>query len=278
MEPGVYDSARFVYAPPHSVSDALAQADAAMEFPAETKDEVLDRYLNGPRTLGPHRLAYMFVASVPPSHAQGRDAANTLPTPAVSPRPDAQDGEDRRDYDLFLCTTHFLGDGMSLGRFMNEFLELIGERVRVSEGAQEYERERTTEEIESMLKNEWETQWGAEARAKEDVTAREVLPRAMEDVLPALPSGCTMFRAAATKVDFENTQKKLIGYHAFPRARGKPRRTIVPTLSLDEARSRKVLKTCKAHGVSVSNALFALSALSWSRMQADVPGAAEKPL
>ena len=52
----------------------------------------------------------------------------------------------------------------------------------------------------------------------------------------------------------------------------------MPTVALDPARTRAVLKTCKAHGVSIANAMFALSALVWSRMTADEPGAAEKPL
>lgn len=210
MEPGVYDSARFVYAAPRSVADALARADAALEYTEESKDELLDRYLNGPRTLGPERLAYLFVASEP---AQGKAPASELPTPAMTPRADAESfqlhsqpeaeaaEDDIRNFDVVLCTTHFLGDGMALNRCMNEFFELIGAP------------ERTTDAFEATLAEEWDAQWGSSARAKGQAGSREVYPRTVEDCLPVLP--CGMMRAAAIKVDFENTQKKAIVCFTF---------------------------------------------------------------
>lgn len=188
MEPGAYDSARFVYAPPRSVADALKRSEAAMEFCELSKDALLDRFLNGPRTLGPDRLAFLFVASEP-----GQESA----------------AEGVRNFDVMCCATHFLGDGMALNRFMNEFFELLGGRVSADTDAA---HERTTAEIEALLAAEWEASWGAAARAKLANAEREpeVYPRALEDSLPLPEKSCGILRAAAIKVDFENTQKKLI--------------------------------------------------------------------
>lgn len=41
------------------------------------------------------------------------------------------------------------------------------------------------------------------------------------------------------------------------------RHTIVPTVSFDEQRTKAILKACKAHGVSISTALFAICNLAW---------------
>jgi len=56
------------------------------------------------------------------------------------------------------------------------------------------------------------------------------------------------------------------GGHAFTRANHGPRRTVVPTVSFDEAKTKRILKTCKERGVSISNAVFALCNLAWARM------------
>jgi hypothetical protein len=42
--------------------------------------------------------------------------------------------------------------------------------------------------------------------------------------------------------------------------------TVVPTVSFDANRTKQVLKNCKAHGVSISSALFAICNIAWARI------------
>lgn len=51
----------------------------------------------------------------------------------------------------------------------------------------------------------------------------------------------------------------------FPRRSGGPRRTVVLNLSIDERRTKTMLKRCKSNGVSFSNALFALCNIAWAK-------------
>lgn len=59
------------------------------------------------------------------------------------------------------------------------------------------------------------------------------------------------------------------GGHSFPRpAPSSPRKvrhTLVPTLSYDPATTSKILKVCKAHSTTLSNAVFALCNIAWIR-------------
>jgi hypothetical protein len=48
-----------------------------------------------------------------------------------------------------------------------------------------------------------------------------------------------------------------------------PRHTIVPTVPFDPERTKKILKNCKAHGVSISAALFAICNIAWARVSKD---------
>ncbi|KAG8918263.1 hypothetical protein FRC01_001957 [Tulasnella sp. 417] len=76
-----------------------------------------------------------------------------------------------------------------------------------------------------------------------------------------------MLKKAVGKVDFLNTMREQIGGHALPRTMGMTRKEIVQTITLDEFTSRTILQKCRSQGVSFSNALFALCALAWSRIQ-----------
>lgn len=73
-------------------------------------------------------------------------------------------------------------------------------------------------------------------------------------------------RSAAASVDFQMSQQKLVGGQAFPRRKDPERRTVVPTLSFSEARTKAILKKCKANGVSISAALFAICNVAWARV------------
>lgn len=68
--------------------------------------EFLDAYLNGPRTLSDERLAYLIISTSAPTFS------------STSP-------DEEQEYDLFLLSTHFLGDSMALHTTANEFFELL---------------------------------------------------------------------------------------------------------------------------------------------------------
>ncbi|KAH8110634.1 hypothetical protein DFH11DRAFT_1730086 [Phellopilus nigrolimitatus] len=271
---GAYAETRFAYAAPRSAAAALAQAGAALEFRPQGRDALVDAYLNGPRTLGDERLAYLIVgcggggAAEPlltpastPGPTQTRDEAFPPfpPSPSAAPASDPPE-EDVREYDLLICATHFLGDGMALHRFANElFLLLAG---RDAEG-----REKPTAEIEEMLRREWEARWGGghrESAEAKQAQGAKVLPCAIEDALPQVDG---RFRRAVGKVDFQSSQQNIIGGHAFPRKKHAVRRTVVQTVPLDAKKTKAVLKKCKENGVSIANAFFALSALAWGRVK-----------
>ncbi|KAL5536002.1 hypothetical protein ACEPAF_4096 [Sanghuangporus sanghuang] len=258
MEPWEYTSARFAYAPPRSVEEALLQAEGSLEFRQETKDALIEGYLNGPRTLGNERLAYLILGNVP---AETRDV---LPSPAATPSPSddrteafiTSSTDDVQEFDLLICATHFLGDGMALHTFANEFFRLIA-------GKGEDGVSRSTEQIEEMLEQEWETRWGSRQSASS--TNADVLPPSLEEALPDVTG---RFRNVAAKIDFKNSEAKSIGGHAFPRKKSQIRHTIVPTVALDTKKTKAVLKRCKENGVSIANAIFSLSAIAWSRIKA----------
>ena len=62
-------------------------------------------------------------------------------------------------------------------------------------------------------------------------------------------------------------QQKQIGGQSFPRRKHSERKTIVPTLSFPEDKTKAMLKKCKANGVSISAALFAVCDVAWARME-----------
>jgi len=61
--------------------------------------------LNGPRTLSNERLSYLIVSNSEPQ--------------VVSLGAD-------QNADFLICATHFLGDGMALHQFANDFFTLLG--------------------------------------------------------------------------------------------------------------------------------------------------------
>ncbi|KAI4528284.1 hypothetical protein K525DRAFT_184536 [Schizophyllum commune Loenen D] len=148
------------------------------------------------------------------------------------------------NHDILICATHFLGDGMALHTFANDFFGLLGGCV-------------SEVELSKLVEDEWRV---AVERASEGKLA---LPTATEDRLPASPEG--RLRSAAERVDYQRYQKKQIGGHAFPRAKGKERHTIVPTVPFSADRTKAMLKKCKEHGVSISAALFAICNIAWAR-------------
>lgn len=64
--------------------------------------DLIDSYLNGPRLLSPSRLSFLVVSRATSTEASGQ-----------------------AEFDLLLCTTHFVGDGIALHTFANELYGLI---------------------------------------------------------------------------------------------------------------------------------------------------------
>ncbi|KAF9535684.1 hypothetical protein CPB83DRAFT_901373 [Crepidotus variabilis] len=213
-----YNDIRFRYETPLSPDAALTIADQNLEFRSQTKDALIDSYLNGRRTLSNERLSYLVVAFTKTQ----------------------EDVE--HNFDFLICATHFLGDGMALHQFANDFFGLLGGSID-----------------EAGLRQKLEAEW-------KDYCASEMpLPSSLEDRLPLNLS--SKFRQAAAQVDFQLSQKRDIGGHAFPKQSKGERHTVVPTVSYDSVKTKKILSTCKTHGVSISAALFAICNVAWSRVQ-----------
>ncbi|KIJ66266.1 hypothetical protein HYDPIDRAFT_109260 [Hydnomerulius pinastri MD-312] len=234
-----YEDVRFRYAPPQSPEDVLLDADKNLEYRSASKDELIDTYLNGERTLSNERLSYLIVS-------QG--GSSSLPSPPLTPRQTTRTMEETSEpiynHDMLICAAHFLGDGMALHQFANDFFRILG-------------GEETQQELELRLCEEW-------ARHCSPSPDKNVaLPSAMEDNFTAESS---KFRLAVGKIDFKTAQDKTIGGQTFPRKFKQARHTVVPTVSYDADRTKTILKRCKANGVSVSAALFAVCNLAWARI------------
>jgi hypothetical protein len=91
--------------------------------------ELLDEYLNGPRTLSQDRLSYLIISRE--SKPTTTDSSADIPA----------------NYDILICATHFLGDGMALHQFANDFFGLLGSSS-------------TNHELVSTLSSEWQLRCG----------------------------------------------------------------------------------------------------------------------
>ena len=98
-----------------------------------TPKALIDAYLNGPRTLHNERLSYLILSDT---------AGTALPTPPASPGPLDTSPNSVPNHDILICATHFLGDGMALHTFANDFFGLLGG------GASE-------DELSRLVEDEW---------------------------------------------------------------------------------------------------------------------------
>ncbi|KAF9486448.1 hypothetical protein BDN70DRAFT_902567 [Pholiota conissans] len=153
-----------------------------------------------------------------------------------------EQSKDDQNVDFLICATHFLGDGMALHRFASDFFALLGSTL-------------DQEALDKLLAMEW-----SESFYKKEAPS---LPQPMEDRLPPCIPG--RLRAAASRIDFELNQQKLVGGHHFPKNSRGPRRTVVPTICIEPYKTKLILKYCKDRGVSISAALFALCNIAWAR-------------
>ncbi|KAJ7359284.1 hypothetical protein DFH08DRAFT_911430 [Mycena albidolilacea] len=220
-----YDDIRFVYQVPDSAMDAYESADASLDYRSQSKEAMIDSYLNGPRILSNERPSYLIISGHP-----AKDC---------SPSASALGG-----FDLLLCAAHFLGDGMALHNFGNDFFTLLTS-------------DWTDENLESMLSDEWYSWWGGKNGNR--------LPSHLEDRLALPPMADTKFHRIARRVDFENSQARLIGGHSFPRRNGNTRKTVVPTVCIDAERTKRTLKKCQAQSVSINAALFSIVNIAWAK-------------
>ena len=82
------------------------------------------------------RLSYLIISS----------GAPVLPTPPLTPQPHDPAEETsipNTNYDLLICAAHFLGDGMALHQFANDFFSLLA-------------LEKSVQVLEKQLEEEWE--------------------------------------------------------------------------------------------------------------------------
>jgi hypothetical protein len=115
----------------------------------KTPLDLLEWYLNGPRTLSNERLSYLVVSRTPTPDDQ-------LPTPPSTPltsgdppaglTDDLTDGDRVVDFEIFICAAHFIGDGMALHQFANDFFGLLGSAMSL-------------EEMEQFVADEWRQRW-----------------------------------------------------------------------------------------------------------------------
>ncbi|KAF8591917.1 hypothetical protein K439DRAFT_1643902 [Ramaria rubella] len=280
MQPGKYDDVRFDYTPPPSPQHALKDAQDALRTAHSPKDALIDSYLNGPRTLSNDRVSLLILSS--PHYAPLTPPASPLAGPQVAPphSPPSPDftPDPEREFDLLICAAHFLGDGMALHAFANDFFSLLAAPAAGSPPDANGKGPGTENEngaplsdtmLHALLEREWHDRWGDTTQTTPTHTlnadAALILPAPLESRLP--PARSTLQRIAFD-VEFKCAQDRLIGGHSFARApHASFRHTIVPTVSFDEDTTRRALRTCKAQGVSISHALFALCNIAWARVK-----------
>ncbi|KAK4055284.1 hypothetical protein OIV83_000567 [Microbotryomycetes sp. JL201] len=101
------EEAYFVHHPPVSKSEARIRAGSLMALVAQhSHQDLLDDYLNGPRTLADNRLSFFVISSPEPQ--------STLDSADVP-----------LEYHFMLFCSHFIGDGMALHATANEFFQLL---------------------------------------------------------------------------------------------------------------------------------------------------------
>ena len=205
-----YENVRFVNDTPRCLPEAIDQATTRFAYLGSGGD-IISSYLNGPRTLSNDCLAMLVVAV-----------------------PETDDGE----YEIMLCATHYLGDGMALHTFMNEFYTLLGS-------------EKSVDDFVDMIEKELDTP--------------HQLPVSLEERMPVVGNGSRLAAAVGAE-EYRRNEAKLVGGQSFPSSLvKKERHTVVPTLAYSSEETKKILTACKGKGVTIAHAVFALCNIAWSR-------------
>jgi len=156
------------------------------------KDDLISTYLNGPRTLSTSQLSALVVSSEPTLHADGEE------------------------WNVMFCATHFIGDGMALHQTANDFFRLLAGAADEASG-EEAPVARTEEELLAILEAEWNERWSSvkgvekngvpRVSSTPEIAGMQPIPASSEMRLPQ-PKG--RMHAAAVKVDFKNSEGRLI--------------------------------------------------------------------
>ncbi|KAF9011776.1 hypothetical protein BDQ17DRAFT_1233401 [Cyathus striatus] len=150
------------------------------------------------------------------------------------------DEKDRHQhFDLLMCAPHFTGDGSSLHQSTHDLLSLL---------ASPLSEEELTSQLASL--SDWKTQ----------------LPPAFETRLVAPENS---IKEAASKVNFLQTLRKEIGGHVLPRVQHGSQKTVLYEYSFTREETAQILAGCKAHGVTINHAMFALCDIAWARCISD---------
>ncbi|KAJ7716383.1 hypothetical protein DFH07DRAFT_934257 [Mycena maculata] len=234
MEPGCYDDAQFVYTPPSTPREALAEAAACVRvYNDVTGPELMQDFLSGPRTLSADCLSALHVAN------HGRVA------PGIN------------EYHMLAMYHHGINDTLAVGGSLQITLELLGGPATPG-GAP-----RSDVELARLLDDEWRRRWSV-ARDPADV----IVP-ATEARILGLPR--SKFCEAAWKVDHQLIQKRFIGGHVFPRIKTTVVQHRLFQVKFSVAQTTAILAKCKSHGVTLQNTMFALCNVAWIRLCAAHP-------
>jgi hypothetical protein len=95
-------------------------------------------------------LSYLVVSHTPTLDVQ-------LPTPPLTPRISTEESAELSahlmcndrvfNHELLICATHFIGDGMALHQFANDFFGMLGGGL-------------SEEELDQLVVDEWKQRWG----------------------------------------------------------------------------------------------------------------------
>jgi hypothetical protein len=148
----------------------------------------LEVYLNGKRTLGADHLSHFFFSS---PFSKSSLTASLENAGSMLEEEKIPDSDEPMQYDILIAATHFLGDGMALHNFATEFFSLLSSQVGPTQLS-----------IDTLLQAEWEKHCSVSA-----FETKEALPKNMEQRLPSLGD---RYRRAASRIDFQNYERKLI--------------------------------------------------------------------
>ena len=219
-----YEDVSFVHPHSQDVTSALASAEDRFIYIDDDEEynnvDIIDSYLNGPQTLSKDRLSTLVVAD------RGEAAAS-----------EGQSGQ--RTIEFMLLATHFLGDGMALHTFMNEFYTLLGS-------------DKSSQDLIDMIAQ------------LVDAEPAEI-PASLEERLPSIGNG-SRFARSIGRIDNKRNDSRLLGGQSFPSNRVKmPRKTVVPTFPYTAEETKRILAKCKENGVTIAHAMFALCNVAWAR-------------
>ncbi|KAJ7104438.1 hypothetical protein B0H15DRAFT_942423 [Mycena belliarum] len=234
MVPGCYDEAEFVYTPPASSSEALAEAEATSALYNDiTGPELIKDFLGGPRKLSSHKLSRLEIAC----HGQV--------APGV------------HEYHMVIMAHHSINEGLAIQKKFDLILQLLAGSS--SSGGPV----RTDTELAKLLDFEWRTRWSVP-----HPEAGVIIPAA-ETRLSSGPR--SRFHEAAWRVDDQIVQRRSIGGHMFPRVKCPTTKPRIVQVKFDAAQTRLIAAKCKAARVTIQNAAFALCNFAWIRLCAAHP-------